>query len=145
MKITMKETKKKIKNNETIQFTIDSYLKNVALNKKVYLYSYEVYDPSSNSNRLEMINVIKVSIDSIGSVNIGEINNYEIKLIQINEKVEYISQILEKEDYNGKEQELEDLIKAVIELVKSIPFPYMGTIVASLELLYKMIKYNKNK
>ena len=36
MKITMKETKKKIKNNETIQFTIDSYLKNVALNKKVY-------------------------------------------------------------------------------------------------------------
>jgi len=33
MKITMKETKKKIKNNETIQFTIDSYLKNVALNK----------------------------------------------------------------------------------------------------------------
>lgn len=36
MKLTMKETKKKIKNNETVQFTIDSYLKNVALNKKVY-------------------------------------------------------------------------------------------------------------
>ena len=36
MKLTMKEIKKKIKNNETIQFTIDSYLKNVALNKKVY-------------------------------------------------------------------------------------------------------------
>lgn len=34
MKLTMKETKKKIKNNEIIQFTIDSYLKNVALNKK---------------------------------------------------------------------------------------------------------------
>ena len=36
MKLTMKEIKKKIKNNETIQFTIASYLKNVALNKKVY-------------------------------------------------------------------------------------------------------------
>lgn len=36
MKLTMKETKKNIKNNETVQFTIDSYLKNVALNKKVY-------------------------------------------------------------------------------------------------------------
>lgn len=36
MKLTLKETKKAIKNNETIQFTIDSYLKNVALNKKVY-------------------------------------------------------------------------------------------------------------
>lgn len=36
MKLTMKETKKAIKNNETVQFTIDSYLKNVALNKKVY-------------------------------------------------------------------------------------------------------------
>lgn len=34
MKLTMKEIKKKIKNNETIQFTIASYLKNVALNKK---------------------------------------------------------------------------------------------------------------
>ena len=36
MKLTLKETKKAIKNNETVQFTIDSYLKNVALNKKVY-------------------------------------------------------------------------------------------------------------
>lgn len=36
MKLTMKEAKKNIKNNETVQFTIDSYLKNVALNKKVY-------------------------------------------------------------------------------------------------------------
>lgn len=36
MKLTTKETKKNIKNNETVQFTIDSYLKNVALNKKVY-------------------------------------------------------------------------------------------------------------
>lgn len=36
MKLTMRETKQRIKNNETIQFTIDSYLKNVALNKKVY-------------------------------------------------------------------------------------------------------------
>lgn len=36
MKLTVRETKKAIKNNETIQFTIDSYLKNVALNKKVY-------------------------------------------------------------------------------------------------------------
>lgn len=36
MKLTMKETRKNIKNNETVQFTIDSYLKNVALNKKVY-------------------------------------------------------------------------------------------------------------
>ena len=36
MKLTMKETKQRIKNNETVQFTIDSYLKNVALNKKVY-------------------------------------------------------------------------------------------------------------
>ena len=36
MKLTTKETKKYIKNNETVQFTIDSYLKNVALNKKVY-------------------------------------------------------------------------------------------------------------
>ena len=118
-----------------------------ALNKKVYLYSYEVYDPSSNSNRLEVINVIKVFIDSIGigSVNIGEINNYEIKWTQINEKVEYISHILEKEDYNGKEQELEGLIKTAIELVKSIPIPYMRTIVTSLELLYKMINYSKNK
>lgn len=35
MKLTLKETKKAIKNNETVQFTIDSYLKNVALNKKV--------------------------------------------------------------------------------------------------------------
>lgn len=34
MKLTTKETKKNIKNNETVQFTIDSYLKNVALNKK---------------------------------------------------------------------------------------------------------------
>jgi len=32
----MRETKQRIKNNETVQFTIDSYLKNVALNKKVY-------------------------------------------------------------------------------------------------------------
>lgn len=36
MKLTMRETKQRIKNNETVQFTIDSYLKNVALNKKVY-------------------------------------------------------------------------------------------------------------
>jgi|GEM_PF-2931614 len=36
MKLTTKETKKAIKNNQTVQFTIDSYLKNVALNKKVY-------------------------------------------------------------------------------------------------------------
>ena len=36
MKLTVRETKKAIKNNETVQFTIDSYLKNVALNKKVY-------------------------------------------------------------------------------------------------------------
>lgn len=36
MKLAMRETKQRIKNNETIQFTIDSYLKNVALNKKVY-------------------------------------------------------------------------------------------------------------
>ena len=36
MKLTTKETEKNIKNNETVQFTIDSYLKNVALNKKVY-------------------------------------------------------------------------------------------------------------
>ena len=36
MKLTTKETKKNIKNNEPVQFTIDSYLKNVALNKKVY-------------------------------------------------------------------------------------------------------------
>jgi hypothetical protein len=36
MKLTMRETKQRIKNNEAVQFTIDSYLKNVALNKKVY-------------------------------------------------------------------------------------------------------------
>lgn len=36
MKLTTKETKKAIKNNQTVQFTIDSYLKNVVLNKKVY-------------------------------------------------------------------------------------------------------------
>lgn len=36
MKLTMRETKQRIKNNETVQFTIESYLKNVALNKKVY-------------------------------------------------------------------------------------------------------------
>ena len=36
MKLTMRETKQRIKNNETVQFTIDAYLKNVALNKKVY-------------------------------------------------------------------------------------------------------------
>lgn len=36
MKLTMRETKQRIKNNETVQFTIDSYLENVALNKKVY-------------------------------------------------------------------------------------------------------------
>ena len=36
MKLTVRETKQRIKNNETVQFTIDSYLKNVALNKKVY-------------------------------------------------------------------------------------------------------------
>ena len=36
MKLTMRETKQRIKNNETVQFIIDSYLKNVALNKKVY-------------------------------------------------------------------------------------------------------------
>lgn len=36
MKLAMRETKQRIKNNETVQFTIDSYLKNVALNKKVY-------------------------------------------------------------------------------------------------------------
>jgi hypothetical protein len=36
MKLTMRETKQRIKNNETVQFTIDSYLKNVALNKKIY-------------------------------------------------------------------------------------------------------------
>ena len=36
MKLTMRETKQRIKNNETVQFTIDSYLKNVSLNKKVY-------------------------------------------------------------------------------------------------------------
>ena len=36
MKLAMRETKQRIKSNETIQFTIDSYLKNVALNKKVY-------------------------------------------------------------------------------------------------------------
>lgn len=36
MKLTVRETKKAIKNNQTVKFTIDSYLKNVALNKKVY-------------------------------------------------------------------------------------------------------------
>lgn len=108
--------------------------------KNVYLYTYEEYDPSSNLNRLEIVNDIIINIESI---DIGEIKNYEINLTQINEKVEYIAKILEAEEIDKKEKELVELIKTALELAKSIPVPFMRTIVISLELLYKTIKYKK--